>query len=150
MTAAVISVQFPPMAIDAVDGSHKRTAQEPGVATINLPGRTIVLPCLIPPTPVTRGGGWLLRQTWLVAACVGTGHTADGSLAVQLPPELTAWSWADMSMVAEPIDCPTTLLLADGSEWTGMLHCPPCRVSGILSAVQTAEQITAQGTLVLQ
>jgi hypothetical protein len=141
---ATVSVFCPPMQIVAVDSGHKKTAAEPMVATIALPSKTIVIPnVVIPPTLVVKQRLW----RWLVSACVGQGNTADASIVVQLPPELTLWDWGALTMVAQPVVAPVTLLLADGSRWTGSVDFPACRISNILSSVNIAEAITATGSL---
>ncbi len=141
---ASISLACPEMQIAYVDSGHKRTAAEPMRATIFLPGETdpLIIPAVtIPPTTVVKQRFW----RWLVDACVGQGETPEATLIVRLPPELTVWSWPDLTMVAVSIDAPTTLLLADGTRWEGSVTFPVCRISGLLQSTQIAEAITAQG-----
>ncbi len=136
------------MKIRKVDGGHKRTAAEPMKATIRLPtGDFIIIrDVIIPETPVTKIRPWY----WLVSTCTGQGETFEGKLTTNLPPEPTTWSWSDFTMVAQPIQAPTLLVLADGSQWSGLVTYPACKISGILQSVQIAEAVVAVGLLTLQ
>ncbi len=133
------------MEIRKVDQGHKRTAAEPMKATIRLPSGDFIIirDVIIPETPVTKIRPWY----WLVSACTGQGETFEGKLTTNLPPEPTTWSFWDFTMVAQPIDSPTLLVLADGSRWTGSVTFPRCRISNILGDPNLAEAVVATGTL---
>ncbi len=144
---ANISVYCPPMEIYKIDRNHRQTASEPMTATITFPDYTkiTISPVTIPATNVTRQR--LLN--WLVDGCTGsTPHGASPSLMVYLPPELVLfrwWKWFP-TMVAQPIDARTALVLANNEVWTGTIHFPACPIN-ILRNPMLAAAITAVGKL---
>lgn len=151
MPSCNVSLYCPPMEIYAVDGQHKRTAAEPMVATITWPSGAIrkIRDIIIPPTIVDKQRLW----RWVVEKCRGANESE--TFVTNLPEELTTLNWSSLfllkpTMTAQPIDAPTTLRLPDGSVWCGPVHWGPCTVRNILGPVQTADKITATGTLVQQ
>ena len=139
------------MPIHKIDRKLRRTAEEPMVATIAMPdGSTVVIqPVTIPPTNVIRKRPFSFLQ-WEVAACVGSGGNSDGSLVVKLPKEPVVLDLARMVMVAQAIDAPTELVLADGTTWRGSVRFPDCPTNGLFADPMIAEAVTAKGTLILQ
>jgi hypothetical protein len=128
------------------------TAREPMQATFNFSdGRPqLVIPSVvIDPTPVRRQRIFP-TPIWQVDAYVGAGASGGNSLVVNLPEEPVTWDWTRWTMVAQPMDCATTLILLDGSTWTGTTHFPVAPTSGIFTGNMIAAAVLALGRLTLQ
>jgi hypothetical protein len=124
-----VKLDFPPMRIDYVRPGLRLAALEPFDVELTMPTghkhkakgsrHHAVMGGEIPATFV-RGFG--LRHT--VDACVAKAVFPNGSLVVNLPPELVLPSGRGV-MTAQPIDCDAVLVL-DGKTYTGVIHGPAC------------------------
>ena len=144
MATAKISVYCPPMKINKVSRRLRRTDAEPMEAIVLLlDGAVVLKPVLIPETFVDKLG--LLH--WMVRACKGVYEGADASLIVNLPKEPVWFEWSEMTLVAQPIEAETTLVLPDLETWTGKVRFPKCRLN---IWTMTAKEVTAEGKLTLK
>lgn len=144
MPVCRITLNCPPMPIYKADRTHKRTGAENMTAELIFDdgSQVIITPVTIPETPVDR----LSLLHWQVAACVGSGMQNGNQLIVNLPPEPVVFELEAMTMVALSIECQTTLTLADGSTWQGMVVFPDCPTD-IMSNPMIAASVVALGSL---
>lgn len=131
-----ISITYPGGKMDAA--RVKRTIA-PNIATI-------------PATPVE---GFLRKS---VAPCIGQGRFSDGSeFTIWLPREPVVFSRIEriglrwhVVMVAVPIDCPCTLVKANGETWSGSARFDFCEAHWVRYNRKLADATIAPGEMTLQ